>query len=193
MINSSEYHQKNTDTQTRFIFEKNSFCYFVKDKHSKGEFVIPYDSVKSNISEIFESNNVFKHYSIYCFMVALIYIPIAIFISVKNFKVIFSPIFLVAAIIFYYLYIRSKATYTVLQSSVKTVYIIKDDQHDEILQRIMNERKNIFLAEYGTVNLKNNPENELKKFEWLLEQKIITQTEFEKITKLLPETNSMRN
>jgi len=193
MIDTSEYSQKNTDTQTRFTFEKKSFRYFVKDKHSKGEFTIPYDSVKPDISEVSESNDLFKNYSIYCFMVALIYIPIAIFSSAKNLKVIFAPFFLVAAIIFYYLYIRSKATYLVLQSSIKTIYIIKDHQHDEILQRILNERKNIYLAEYGTVNLKNNPVEELKRFEWLLEQKVITQTEYEKIAELLPTTNNIKN
>ena len=179
-----DFWQENNDTKIGVIFRESTFLYYISDRASKGEFVVPYLNLEGTVSELRESNEVYKHYGLYCAAVAAIYLPISFFINTSHLKVVFSPIFLVAAIILFFLYKRSQAIYGVLRSREKTIYLIKTDpNYEKIVNMLLEKRRAAFRKIYlGTDNVDNNQEA-LDKYNWLLEQKIISEAEYRELLK----------
>lgn len=168
-----EFFQKKGKNVHSYKLETDHLKLFMKSSSSKGEYSIPYDSITSEKIEITEQNDNFKNYSIYLAVVSVIAILLLVLFNVRT----SFPIFIIGAVVLYILYIRSKVVFTGLVGN-RNVYIIQDDQHDEILDAIYKARTNYMKKEYGQVNVKNDPQKEVEKFKWLLNQKIISQSEF---------------
>jgi hypothetical protein len=75
-------------------------------------------------------------------------------------------------------YARFDATRVPLASG-NTILVFHDGQHHAILGEITRRRKTEMLRLYGDADPLNHPQLELKKFLWLKEEGIITESEFE--------------
>lgn len=73
----------------------------------------------------------------------------------------------------------SRIKYTVFKSEHGNIFVIKDKQHDTIIDEINSRKKAQLLDWYGEVNAKNDLDNEVRKFNWLLEQNVISKEEAE--------------
>jgi len=71
----------------------------------------------------------------------------------------------------------TKVKYSVFKAEKGTVYVIKDAKHDENINELNSRRKKQLLDWYGEINMENDLQKEINKFNWLSEQKIITKEE----------------
>ena len=74
----------------------------------------------------------------------------------------------------------SKVKYSVFKAERGNVFIIHDKNHDKILDELNSRKKLQLLNWYGEVNPENSLEQEITKFNWLVEQDVITKEESEK-------------
>jgi hypothetical protein len=125
--------------------------------------------------EVFESNKSFKNNAIYTLVVGTIFLLINILYGTR----LWAGLFLLASPIFYFLYYRSKAAFTVIKTSEGTnLLILKDKNHDEIVGQIYSSRNEYLKDNYLEINYDNEANSELNKFSWLKEQGIISEKEF---------------
>lgn len=172
-----EFHQKKGKNEIKITLNSDHLIYFIKDDSSKGEFTIEYDSLSSDMYEFTEKNIMFKNYSIYLLVIGIIFgVARFLFNAPSHYY-----LFLIGSLIVYIIYLKSIIKYTILEADRK-IYIIQDKNHDTIINRIFEARKNLIKEKYGQIDFNNDKLNEVKKFKWLLNQKIITDQEFNEIS-----------
>ncbi len=70
-----------------------------------------------------------------------------------------------------------KIKHTVIKTNQGEIWIMHDKKHDEILREISDRRKQQLLQLFGAININNDPQKEINKFMWLLEQEVISKEE----------------
>lgn len=73
----------------------------------------------------------------------------------------------------------SRIKYTVYRAEHGNIFVIQDKLHDKIIDEINSRRKAQLLNWHGEVNAENDLEYEVRKFNWLLEQEVISKEEAE--------------
>ena len=73
----------------------------------------------------------------------------------------------------------SKTRYSVFRTERGNVLVMQNKQHQQIVETLHARRKAQLLDWYGDVNPDNELENEIRKFQWLVEQDVMTQAESE--------------
>lgn len=162
------YTQKKQDTEITISLDTQNIFYAIKDAKSKAEFTHPYEDIMINRYEITESNDGYKNQATYLFVVGLVLLIVG-----------FGFLFLIGAGIFLFLYKRSKMRFTVIDANQKRLYILHDTKHDEIIDNLYKNRNKYLKHKYAIIEHHNDPAFELKKFQWLLDQQVITQDEFD--------------
>jgi hypothetical protein len=79
---------------------------------------------------------------------------------------------------------RFRNAYTTIPTAKGKLLLLRDKQHDLVLQELESRRMKE-LRKLATIDPLNSPQAELRKFEWLKEQEVITQEEFELIRQKL--------
>lgn len=74
-----------------------------------------------------------------------------------------------------------------IQTKRGKVQIIKDGQERKILEEIENHRKNRIIDLYGEIDFSNDPDAEIRKFEWLRDSDYITAEQAENAIKEIEE------
>ena len=67
----------------------------------------------------------------------------------------------------------SEIHYTVIPAEGGRVFVIRDAQHDVIVEALMARRKAQLLGWHGQVNTDRDLESEIGKFRWLVEQEVL--------------------
>ena len=67
----------------------------------------------------------------------------------------------------------SEIYYTVIPAEGGRVFVIRDAQHDAIVEELMARRKAQLLGWHGEVNTDRDLESEIGKFRWLVEQEVL--------------------
>lgn len=70
--------------------------------------------------------------------------------------------------------------YTVFQTNLGTIFILRDKQHDRILDMLKLKRKDYLLSVYGKINGASSFQEELSKFNWLYDQNVLSKEELDK-------------
>ena len=174
-----EYIQKKSKTEIKFTFDKTKLHYFIKDEKSKGEFSIAYDYISYNSYEVTHSKDVFKYYSTYLLVLGIVTLIAGV-----------GALMLIGSLIMYILYKRSIVTYTVFTGNDRRIFVIHDENHDEIIKEMLDRRSEYMKHKYAILNPHNSPEHELRKFELLLEEKVITEDEFNEFKFQLTKTEN---
>ncbi|MEE9322475.1 MAG: hypothetical protein V3U76_18685 [Granulosicoccus sp.] len=71
----------------------------------------------------------------------------------------------------------SKVVYTVFSTEEGSVFVIQGKRHDEIIDEINSRRKQQLMRWYGDINAENDLETEINKFNWLVDQEILSREE----------------
>lgn len=171
------FHQKKGKNEIKFLFNEDHFEYFIKDESSKGQFKLPYGIISRNKYELIEKNDTFKNNAIYLLIVSIIFTTATFVFRIPTYYF----LFIIATFIMYILYLKSKTKYTVIETEDRKIYIIQDKNHDEIMRQLYTRRNELLKKMYGKINLTNNPEAEVKRFKFLLEEEVISTKEFEDI------------
>lgn len=74
----------------------------------------------------------------------------------------------------------STIKYSIFKLERGNIFIIQDKNHDQIIEEIRTRRKSQLLSWYGDFDPDNDIENEIGKFNWLVEQGALSKEESEK-------------
>lgn len=172
------YNQKKNKNNISVSLEEEGIIYKIKDESMNRTENIPYENILNEKFEAFESNKSFKNNSIYTGIIGIIFLTINIFYG----SGLWAWLFLLASPTFYFLYHKSKAAFTVIKTSGGiNMYILQDNQHNEILEQIYKKRNNYLQENYLSINYNNDPQSELNKFNWLKGLGIINEREYQVI------------
>ena len=166
--------QKKFSNKTKFEFEDESLKFTVKDKSGSQSFTVDYGSIPKDSGELEERNLWYRNVGGIWVLLGAFFI-VSRYFETGEFR---NSIWLVIGLICLITYWVAKTAYTVIDTEKGRLYIIKNKQHDEIISEIDARRKGQWLSWYGSLNLENNPEREINKFKWLLNEEVITKEEF---------------
>ncbi len=168
--------QKKNWNQITFDFHDDYFLYSMKDSDQERARKIWYLSIESStVDTITEKNDWFRN-------VWILWLIIAgyIFFVSKDIDIWFY--LWLGMLIFY----KIRTThFSLLRSWEWNILIIKDKNHDFVLASILDARKKLLREKYYSINRDNLPENELNKFEFLRDERVITDDEFKEISEKL--------
>ncbi len=170
-----EFKQKKFSNSTVFIFGKDKLKYSIKDRGGSSTFNVEYAEIPLDQNEFDERNSWYRNVGI--FWVAIGFMQLYFMVTEDaGFKV---PIWLLLGSVCFVFYYIARTSYTVIPTNSGSVFVIKDKKHDEILSELYQRRKGQLLSWYGKINLANEPENEIAKYQWLFDQEVINEGEFE--------------
>jgi len=169
-----EFVQKKKSNKLTFTLHDEYFNFAYVDNSGAGDIDINYADLPQKSSVQIEQNEWFRN-------VGYLWIAIGTFEFVRA---IFSSVTIAAngvwltigsgSLIWFYF---SKVKYTVFRTGRGNILVIQDKKHDKIIAELNKRRKSQLLAWYGDVNPKNSLEQEIQKFNWLVEQKILSKEE----------------
>lgn len=173
-----ELTQKKSSNQTTFEFGKEKLKYSIKDSSGKKTFSTEYGSISDeDFDELEEKNAWFRNVGILWVLIGAVQI-IGRLMESGSFS---GSIWLTLGIICLITYRFKTTNYTIVDAEKGRIFIIQDEQHSKILDEISKRRKKQWKLWYGSINYENDPQNELNKFQWLLDKKVISDDEFKTV------------
>lgn len=159
-----------------FTFEDDHFNFAYEDKSGSGDTDMNYADFPQKSSILIEQNEWLRNVGYLWCALGVFQLVLTVFsgasIAGNGFWVILGSACLVWAHF-------SKVKYSVFKSEQGNVFIIHDENHDTIISELNARRKSQLLKWYGDINPKNDFEQEIGKFKWLVEQKVMTKEEYE--------------
>lgn len=169
--------QKKKSNKHIFTLHDDYFNFSYEDKSGSGDTDINYADFPQKSSVQIEQNEWLRNVGYLWIALGVCQIGYAVYteapLSGKGFWI------LVGAVCVIWAYF-SKVKYTVFRSERGNIFVIQDKNHDKIINEINIRKKSQLLKWYGDVNPENELENEIQKFNWLVEQGVITKEESEK-------------
>ena len=165
--------QKKLSNNTKFVFGGEKLQYTLKDNTGSQSFAVEYSSIPSELSEFIEQNVWYRNVGIAWLIISGFQMA-HWYSELGTLKV---SLWLLLGIVFFAIYMLAKTEYSILNTDNGRIFIIKDVKHDQILGEIHSRKRGQLLSWYGDINYSNDPNNELAKFNWLLDQGAITESE----------------
>ena len=172
--NIVEIKQKKNSNKHIFTFKEEFLNFAYDDKSGSGDVDLNYGDIPQKSSVQIEHNEWLRNVGYLWCALGVAQLGFALYsgapLSGKGFWIMVGLICLAWA---HY----SKVKYTVFKSERGNFFVIQDKSHDRIISEISSRRKSQLLAWYGEVNPENELEQEIAKFQWLLEQDVISKEE----------------
>jgi len=170
-----KFKQSKSGNKLLFKFSDKQLHYEYKYSDGSGNYDISYADFPSKSHTIIEQND-------WCKNVGTLWILLGIGLNVYRYYTMHlldknGIIFIGLGILCILWTIFRKIKFTIFNTPQANVLIIKNRKHDEIVNEIQSRRKKQLLELYSQIDFNNNMENEIKKFEWLKEENILSQEE----------------
>ena len=170
-----KFKQSKSGYKLIFTFNDNKLHYAYKASDGFGDYDINYADFSSKSHTIIEQND-------WCKNVGTLWILLGIVLNLYRYYTI--HLFDKIGIIIIGLGISCilwttfrKIKFTIFNTPQGNVLIIKNGKHDKIVNEIQSRRKKQLFELYSQIDFNNNIENEIKKFEWLREENILSPKE----------------
>lgn len=166
------YKQSKAKNQFEFKFQSEELLYSLKSSNTSSVSEIPYTSITREKWEFHEKNEWFRN-------VGVIWIGLGVIFEIPNLiqGEYFFPLWSVLGTIMLGIYFYNQTEFTVIQTERDRILVIKDKQHDEIVQLIFEKRKEALKKIHGEINYAIEPETEKKKFDLLVKEEIVSPEE----------------
>ena len=173
-----EIKQRRLSTKNTFTFNDESLNFSLKDKSGSDDLDINYAAFPEKSSTLIEQNEWLRNVGILWCLLGCYNVGTAIS---NGFSLSLSgnAFWLVIGLICLGTFALTKTKYSVFKTEAGKISVIKNKSHDIILSEIYARKKIQLLKWYGDINLENELENEINKFNWLVEQKIMSKVEAE--------------
>ena len=177
-----ELRQKYLNERREFFLEPNRIRLFVKDFDGETETYIPYERITSTTRTITQQDGRLYIAAISFGIFALV--GFALFFAGEPILMRWAPLWGIASVIFFAFHFYKKRGYFLLDlNDGKSIFFLANRPSGEELTRfaksVVEARKTYFREIYYTIDPTNDPDNELTKFQWLLKEEIITESEFQ--------------
>ena len=171
-----EFIQKKRGVKQTFTLRDDHFNYAYEDKSGSGDIALNYVDFPQKSSVSIEQNEWLRNVGLLWIALGVAQIGWAIFndlsLSGKGFWLMVG----MACVLWAHF---SKTRYSVFRTERGNVLVMQNKQHQQIVETLHARRKAQLLDWYGDVNPDNELENEIRKFQWLVEQDVMTQAESE--------------
>lgn len=172
---TTQFKQKQSGTKTAFEFRPTALRYSVEDAGGQGTFSVPYEEIPSEAGELTERNAWFRNVAYLWMLIGVV----SIVLHVSEHGELGGGFWLLIGGITYAVYRFKTVTYTVYDTRYGRVFVIRDKHHDRIVAELGERRAGALRSRFATVDAGNEPEDEVRKFEWLREEGAISDAEFE--------------
>lgn len=171
-----EFIQKKRGVKQTFTLRDDHFNFAYEDKSGSGDIDLNYVDFPQKSSVSIEQNEWLRNVGLLWIALGVAQIGWAIFndlsLSGKGFWLMVG----MACVLWAHF---SKTRYSVFKTERGNVLVMQNKQHQQIVETLHARRKAQLLDWYGDVNPDNELENEIRKFQWLVEQDVMTQAESE--------------
>ena len=171
-----EFIQKKRGVKQTFTLSDDHFNFAYEDKSGSGDIDLNYVDLPQKSSVSIEQNEWLRNVGLLWIALGVAQIGWAIFndlsLSGKGFWLMVG----MACVLWAHF---SKTRYSVFRTERGNVLVMQNKQHQQIVETLHARRKAQLLDWYGDVNPDNELENEIRKFQWLVEQDVMTQAESE--------------
>jgi hypothetical protein len=156
--------QKRFAVKHTFTFSEQQLNFAFKDRSGSGDVDVAYADIPKKKSVRIDENSWLRNAGILWCAIGVAALLL------KWSGVMWLPIG-IACLVWYHF---SKVRYTILQAEEGSIWVIQDKKHDDILREISDRRNRQLLSWYGEINYENDPQSEIKKFNWLAEQEVLS-------------------
>ena len=171
-----EFIQKKRGVKQTFTLRDDHFNFAYEDKSGSGDIDLNYVDLPQKSSVSIEQNEWLRNVGLLWIALGVAQIGWAIFndlsLSGKGFWLMVG----MACVLWAHF---SKTRYSVFRTERGNVLVMQNKQHQQIVETLHARRKAQLLDWYGDVNPDNELESEIRKFQWLGEQDVMTQAESE--------------
>lgn len=171
-----ELTQKCKSRKHNFTFHDDFLGFSWLGKSGFGYIEIPYAELPDKVSIYTEQNQWLRNFGYFCCLISVIEMIYAI-----NMEMSFSElnIWLIIGIGCIISAQLSRKEYSVFATEQGCIQVMHDHQHDQIIHLLACKRKEQLLLWYSDVDPGSDLEFEIKKFQWLFRQGLITMEETE--------------
>ena len=166
-----EFIQKKRGVKQTFTLRDDHFNFAYEDKSGSGDIDLNYVDFPQKSSVSIEQNEWLRNVGLLWIALGVAQIGWAIFndlsLSGKGFWLMVG----MACVLWAHF---SKTRYSVFRTERGNVLVMQNKQHQQIVETLHARRKAQLLDWYGDVNPDNELENEIRKFQWLVEQDVMT-------------------
>lgn len=160
--------QRKFSTKTSFSFEDDGLTYEVRDGSGAVAFRADYEDISFETSYSEERNLWLRNAGYF-------WVAIGILATIMRGPTL--SLWLLLGIGCLIAYFWRRIAYTIFDAPKGRILVIRDDKHDEIINEIISRRRACLRSRYATVDPTNTPQNEERRFGWLLEHEIISNEE----------------
>jgi hypothetical protein len=172
-----EIKQKKFSNKTNFSFGRSQLKYNIEDNSASTTFSIDYSDIPFEFDEFEEKNQWFRNAGLLWILIGAIQGGLNILEHGRIGGFFWLFIGLICMAIFYY----AKTKYSIFNTEKGRIFVIQNKQYEKIMSTIINRRKTHLKELYGEINLGRNPNDEISKFQWLVDHSVISQVEFSEI------------
>lgn len=166
--------QKKSSNRTKFEFGDDEFKYSFADRRVSLDISIKYAQFPKSANKREERNEWLRNAGVFWILFGSAFFLTAV-VNGESYVGKLFWIVLGGVCLAYYNY--SATRYSVFPTEAGTVFIIRDQKHDDIVKEIMSRKKKLLLSWYGGIDYENEPEYEIQKFNWLRDQGALTDEE----------------
>lgn len=180
--------QKQFNERREFTLEPNRIRCYTKDLNGEGEVFLDYESLTTTTRKISQQNG-----TLYTLMISFgIFAAVGFALNLMGISALmrWTPLWLVAAVIFYGFHVFKKRRYLLVDlSNGKSILFLADrpssEELDNFIRAMYAARKKYLRERYYRIDLTNDPGTERRKIYWLLKEEIITEAEFQEMQESL--------
>lgn len=177
LINNKDiisFEQKKRTVRFTFKFLEDKILYSTDFAGSVSNYKINYTSITNSKSTVIDKNEWYRNVGVLWLLIGLI---VEVLPALAGNSQGFLWTFLGSMMLGVYRY--NFISYSKFDSHPANLLIIKDKDHDEIYDAILEKRNKFVMSQYGAIDEKNDPTQEKERFRYLLEEEIITPELFE--------------
>lgn len=179
--------QSKNGLNAQFIFYNDHLKYEARGGDGDISFIVAYQNLTANKRTIRVRKQIFLLASIAFWALG----GASAFTDVFDNQIPYAGLcLLLIAVVLTCVYFFKQFNITVLPSARGQLSILHDKQHDKILDRLMAKRKSTLLRQFQHTNYSGKPQIRAQALQWLMENEVISETEYRAMLKEAPASKS---
>lgn len=173
--------QKHLSNRATFRFGKAQLVYTIRDASGCRSFAVEYGYIPTEASELEERGPWLRDVGIFLTVLGLLLTGVQLALGQPPAALIWLPIGFLTLLA----YRGLRTRYTVIATEMGRIFVIRDGRHDEVMDELSRRRTAQWRQWYAEVDLDNDPDSEMDKFDWLRERNVISETEYQEAMKTI--------
>lgn len=173
--------QKHLSNRATFGFGKAQLVYTIRDASGCRSFAVEYGYIPTEASELEERVPWLRDVGIFLTVLGLLLTGAQLALGQPPAALIWLTVGLLALLA----YRGLRTRYTVIATEMGRIFVIRDGRHNEVMDELSRRRTAQWRQWYAEVDLDNDPDSEMDKFDWLRERNVISETEYQEAMKTI--------